>query len=481
MSLTRERTCCAFVGAAIAALGATGPAAAQSYYELLRRVPDSANVLVLVSVEDLLRSPIALKEGWQQKQEAKYLAGLSVPPDTTQMLQASKVDWTDGLKSVWDVSLVQVDHEISIPTIARSEGGYVDKLLGFDAAFSPRNAFFVALAPKIGGAMMPANRQDLAQWLSKVQARKEPSVSKYLQQAVVDAHGQAQFVVACDMDQLLARPQIRARLRASHALSGKPVDMDKLATIFTGLKGVTFSVAAGDHLEGKMRVDFSDITDPMKTVAKALILEVLDHQGVTFPELRDWRVMVYGQAVRFEGRLSTASLRTLSSIIAIPSSTLPTNVSPSGGSGAASDARGDALKATKQYFHEVSALVDDLREKEKSTQGYNMRVWTDRYALQIDRMPILNVDPKVLDYGTDVSQTLRNMRNIGVQTRAQKQYARASYYDNSGYTDNALSATLIKRQAGAQATVTLNAVWTELETKTAQLRKALTQQYNVEF
>lgn len=467
--------------AGIAVLGAAGPAAAQSYYELLRRVPDSANALVLVNVEDLLRSPISLKEGWQQRQESKYLAGVSVPPDTKQMLQASKVDWTEGARSVWDVCLVDVDHQISIPTVARSEGGYVDKVEGFDAAWSPRNAFFVALAPQIGGLMLPANRQDLAHWLSGIKARKDPTVSKYLQEAVKEAHGKAQFVVACDMGNLLARPQVRGRLRASQALAGKPLDLDKLTTILTGIRGVIFSVEAGNALEGKLRVDFSDTTDPLKTAARDVILEVLDAQGVMLPEMRDWRTLVYGQAIRFEGRLSPASLQTLSRFIAIPSKTLPTEASPSLTAGSPSDSRAATVKATQRYFHAVSDLVDDLRAKEKSTQGYNMRLWSDRYALEIDRMPILNVDEDALAYGTYASQTLRTMRNIGVNTRANEQYARASYYDDSGYTDNALTATRIQRQAGAQSTVTLNAVWTELETRTADLRKKLTQRYQVEF
>ena len=47
-------------------LAATGPAWA-NYYELLRRVPESANTLIMIDVERMLMSPIAMKEKWLDK------------------------------------------------------------------------------------------------------------------------------------------------------------------------------------------------------------------------------------------------------------------------------------------------------------------------------------------------------------------------------------------------------------------------------
>ena len=46
-------------------LTASGMAPA-NYMELLRRVPDSANTLIMIDVERLLMSPIAMKEKWRE-------------------------------------------------------------------------------------------------------------------------------------------------------------------------------------------------------------------------------------------------------------------------------------------------------------------------------------------------------------------------------------------------------------------------------
>jgi hypothetical protein len=334
--------------------------------------------------------------------------------------------------------------------------------------------------------MVPANRQDLASWLAGVNARKEPTVSRYLQEAMAEAFGKAQFVAAYDMTNLLSVPQVRARLRASASLSGKKADFDQLAQIMAGLRGVTFSVAAGDKLEGKLRVDFSDLTDPLKSYARDLILETLESQGVSLPEFRDWRTQVYGKSVHFEGRLSTDAMRLVSSFIAIPSGTLPTgkqlseNV-PAAGPRAGTDSKSQGLAATKKYFGEVNALVNDLRDKSKSTQGYSLKFWTDRYALQIDRLPVLGVDDEVLEFGMYVSQTLRNIRNTKIETRANEKYARAANFDNSYYSDTLATATTLRRQGDAMMTVSITEIWTNLETKAAELRKKLSLKYQVEF
>jgi hypothetical protein len=334
--------------------------------------------------------------------------------------------------------------------------------------------------------MLPANRQDLANWLVGLKARKAPVVSKYLQDAVKEAFGSAQFVVACDMTNLLARPQVRARLRDSASLAGKKVNLDELAEIMTGLKGVTLRVTAGEKLEGKMQVDFGATTDPLKPYARDLILEVLEEHGAGLPELRDWRTQVYGTAVHFEGRLSTDSLRTLSNFIAIPERTIPSgkdvgSTEPSPARTAAAVPAAADLAASRRYFHEVQGLVDDLRAKHKSTQNYNLKLWADRYALQIDRLSVLNIDPEVVEFGTYVSQTLRSLRNIKVVTRANEKYARASTFNNSFYADNMSTATVIHRQADAMMTVNVTEVWTALEVKSAELRKKMSLKYQVEF
>ena len=45
--------------------------ASANYYELLRRVPESANTIILIDVERMLMSPIAMKEKWRDKGDSE--------------------------------------------------------------------------------------------------------------------------------------------------------------------------------------------------------------------------------------------------------------------------------------------------------------------------------------------------------------------------------------------------------------------------
>ena len=61
--------------------------ASANYMELLRRVPDSANTLIMIDVERMLMSPIAMKEKWRDN--ANQFAGRTAPlPDQRGALHA---------------------------------------------------------------------------------------------------------------------------------------------------------------------------------------------------------------------------------------------------------------------------------------------------------------------------------------------------------------------------------------------------------
>ena len=47
---------------------------------------------------------------------------------------------------------------LSMRSIARAEGGYLDKIGGVDCAWTPSDPYFVALEAKQLGVVFPANR-----------------------------------------------------------------------------------------------------------------------------------------------------------------------------------------------------------------------------------------------------------------------------------------------------------------------------------
>jgi hypothetical protein len=65
MQHRRRRLACRWLSSAVLLFMATGSATA-NYYELLRRVPDSANAIILIDVERMLMSPIAIERDTQR-------------------------------------------------------------------------------------------------------------------------------------------------------------------------------------------------------------------------------------------------------------------------------------------------------------------------------------------------------------------------------------------------------------------------------
>src|SRR5260370_31190992 len=76
--------------------------AAENFMELLRRVPDSANTLILIDVERMLMSPIAMKEKWRDKATSSQGETLHFPIDAVRYMLAAKLDFVSDFEDIWD-------------------------------------------------------------------------------------------------------------------------------------------------------------------------------------------------------------------------------------------------------------------------------------------------------------------------------------------------------------------------------------------
>jgi hypothetical protein len=151
------------------------------------------------------------------------------------------------------------------------------------------------------------------------------------------------------------------------------------------------------------------------------------------------------------------------------------------------------LKVTtsKKYFQHISLLLDQLHTDLK---GPNMspkiaQRMVSKAALEIDRLPVLNVDEELIAYGTGVSETLRNMRNLSRNASLDATYRQAAIMGNSGYgyggfysgTSGALETSVMRTQTTAVLKSNQMDVVTMLEEKTAEIRKKMTLKYQIEF
>ena len=121
------------------------------------------------------------------------------------------------------------------------------------------------------------------------------------------------------------------------------------------------------------------------------------------------------KAVVLEGRLSTKGLRTLTDLIPFPAQTLDLKGRESKSSEAApastssSSDKDPKVTASKKYFQHISLLLDDLRTQVKGAQKAKFaQMMLNDAALEIDRLPVLNVDEELLAYGAGVTEPSRH-------------------------------------------------------------------------
>src|SRR5262245_9729572 len=103
------------------------PAHAQ-FDDLLAKIPMSANAVVLLDAERLFASPIGVREGWKNKYEQSFAAGLvTMSPDTQRLVLAAQLDY-EFMKPQWEAAIADFDRPRSAVAIARMTKENLDPL-----------------------------------------------------------------------------------------------------------------------------------------------------------------------------------------------------------------------------------------------------------------------------------------------------------------------------------------------------------------
>jgi hypothetical protein len=478
------------------ALVAVRPTYAQ-FEPLAAKVPSTANAITLLDAKRLLDSPLAAREGWKDKYEKAFASGLvAIPPNAVRMILAAELDY-EFMKPRWELVIADLTEGRSVAQIARLTKGTLDQIGDVPAVSLRDDSYVVELGSKRLGAMAPANRQAVARWLREVQSRMAPELSAYLKGSLV-ASDQSQIVMAFDLDDAIPPDVIRAKLASSAAIASKKVDVEAATKALAGVRGLAVEVAVTDGAFGRLRVHFDGDASALVPVALPLLLEILGDLGARLDDVERWKVTAEPQRISFNGPLSTDGMKRVFSLIDSP--TLAILASDPSQEARSSQPTAQAY-ASQQYFKSLSAVLDDVRteSKEAKTFGQNA-LWFDKWSRRIDRLPIVNVDSDLLNFGRAVAGALRNMaasmRGIGINSAAREAniyqtvttdyngYAGAygggySYYTEWRNVDSERRAARAdERSKGA---LSARDIAREIENETAKIRQAMTQKYSVPF
>ena len=178
----------------------------------------------------------------------------------------------------------------------------------------------------------------------------------------------------------------------------------------------------------------------------------------------------------------------LSSLLELPSPPLD----DSGRDADQVDSGNPKLYATQDYFKSIQTLIDDLlKEKNEAKSLGNYAAFVDQYARRIDRLPLVNVDPDMQDYGLFVVQALRQastgFKGAGIRTGSRSAGVWGGNYDYYGNSvgGNSSDVTAERRAIGAEekaASVTTGlSLREQVAGETSKIRRKMTERYKVNF
>lgn len=492
-------------------LGAASPARAQ-FADLVRRVPSTANAIVLVDADKVFSSPAAEKFGWKENRVKAWESGLSLlPPTATHAVLASQLD-LKSMINAWETAIMRLEHEPSLDKLAKLSAGTLDKVDSYNAVHMRGDSYVVDFKNRVVGAMAPGSRQLTGRWVRETDARKEPALSEYLSEAYGFANDfGTPIIMALDLEYVITPADARQAIAdLPENLGVRGINIDGMADLIASLRGVTLGITLRAQPHGKLKVDFSKDVPLPPQIAKGLLLHALNKRGAMIDEFEEWTPAVSGKQFTIEGNLTQSGMRRLSSLFdrppAIPHPDMEIQPAPEQSPGDQESVK----VSTKKYFDSMIRLLEDLSDRKSASGTKTMGqvgVFCERYAGKIEKLPTLNVDPMLLDFSAQTCSSLRRIHGTIHSGAAQGQAASRAvtptynyygYGETYGYTfgwpvgNYGVAAVPDMRQyyndksraiyeANSKATFDVRQVGGQIRASVADMRRQLTDKYKTQF
>lgn len=483
--------------------GLARPASGQ-FEELLKKVPASPNVIVVLNAEKIFASEVAMEGGWKQQYGSTFAdTPLLMPPSAQQFVLAADLDLARLLPR-WQAAVMRLSINPSKELIARNIGGEPSELAGLDVISTANGGMIVRFEPNIFGLRQPGDRQTMSRWIREAKSNSG-SLSPYLQAAanVPDRVG-TEIIMALDLTDAVSPDRVKERVSQSEVLQNSSIDQKAATQALASLRGLTLGARVTTRVHGVLRIDFDRDVTVLADVAKPLFLETLGEAGATIDEFAEWDVKVNGKRISLEGDLTQDGLRRLFSFLEIDATAVHGDEATTPSS---DDPQAPAVDAytSLNYFQSVNRYLFDLKRERGASSYYTIAVWFDKYARRIDRLPILHVDKDLVDYGKRTVGQLRNcvdaIRGAGISSGARSAQITGStyagydgnYYDPYTLFGNASSRAqaqvgaveaerrAIRAQEQGQSSMDVRGIIRQIEDDTSNIRRQMTERYNIEF
>jgi hypothetical protein len=467
-------------------------ACADELADLLNRVPGDMNTVAIINVREINKTPRAEKEKWKENHETEYLAGAIAVPAWVPVVVIAADLQPGSVANARSLALFPADGSVSSESIARRENGVVQSIGDTNIVLSPRRGYLAVPARGIVGVSSNMPRQDFVRWVRAARKADTPAVSAYLRDAVA-AHKDAHILIATDLDALFDPTAVRQAIQRSGEVPSD-ASLTSLVNVLSGARGLTFTAQIGDTTKAELRIDFSipmaDFVAPLKRIWP----KALESAEFEIEEFKAAEPRADGKAVVMTADLSDTSLRRILSLVAAPGDSIGSKDPDAGPIRTPKEAAG--LAASLRYYKAVNSALDDLRAQggAKGKDYVKSASFFDTYAAKIEKLPLTDVDPTLIQYGASVANKLRAMsgslRGAKVQLEAYDSYKSTTVAGTRGgwWTGGSVALStnveeMNKKQAELVAALEPERakIWGVLESDRSSIRREMLDKYKIDF
>jgi hypothetical protein len=465
------------------------------------RLPATANALMKLEVSKVIASPLAKDMGWEAKLSKGYAdRPLAVPPTAKRVTVVAGMQ-PNGMRAIWQAAVIELGSPVQLDPMLRKQGGYLDVIGGKPAAWTPRDVFYVEFDKQTLGVLRPAQRQFVTRWVT---GKDQPELSPYLARAWSGSTA-ADVMFAMDLDDVVGATAIEFADSMGHLPSLEKMQdgREKLIGALASVQGLRLSMKVGKTIDSQFIVDFNEDVSALGEMAKPFVSDVLRFADIDEPALEKWQFKAQGKQIVGTGDLEAEALTRLISMLA---PAVAEGAVAAAGAGAnssgdaappAADGKQEMAYASQKYYRAVAGTLDTISGKASpSTAGS----WFVNKARLIEQLPILNVDPALVDWGNQVAEAfnraaqelLVGQQKAGVAAQGVASPTAYTTYSPQGGGNSTPESRAAYRNAQQQRRAVAQAergaagdramtIMNQVMPTRGKIRAEMTQKYGVEF
>lgn len=455
--------------------------------ELLQRLPEQTNAVLVIQVQEILKTPRAVREGWGAQDHMEFLAGaIPVHPSVEKVVIGSQFDPFNPGKS-WYIGLVPTKKPVSMEKLAERYKGTIEEIGGDQAVFSPQIGYIVRLSDELIATLGSNDRQSVSRWIRFAKTNQKPSLPFYVRTAI-SKHPTAHVLMVVDTDDLINPKGVRVALLRSNLFT----DNDKLLAtadkFLSRLHGVRFVAQIGDQIKAKFYFDSAVEATKDLEVLKPFFMDVLGRIGAELEDLRTATVATDDRSVILEFNLADSELAKIMALMSSPM----VNPSPDEAATLKLSPDGVDVGASQRYYRAVNQIVDDLKKQNKRATDYmKTALWHETAARKIGQLSVLHVDKDVLAYGADVGMRLKSIADSlrGVPIKVddlENQKFLWAFGSGWGWGGTSVSTNVPEvqlRQIGIIRKDEENrtTLWNQIDNERGSIRSKMADRYKIDF